>query len=318
MLRKAACILLVAALAAQPAAAQPFGGGEGGGGGSLWQDLHRLQTLYDHIHRWVQRQLSDAIDKVRQKVAPITDTVYAVQHIVQWLQNLSGGLPDLLSGLQLFARVISRFQGAPDPKSGSVAEAARDIIQNAPDSELAQRVRAHDETSAASDSSVAGARAGQESVERTVDRVVLDLTMEQNLEIARQAAQELAARAAHTPSTRAAVQLLIEGFAAFMEQQAAQNADISARINGLVQVQASLSKQLTAVTEQAAMLVEQLAQKHKHEAEQEAVATRMTVVSAVGGVGAAASAIASIVPDSERRGQQEQMYDTMVSLYGER
>ena len=317
MLRKAACVLLVAALAAQPAAAQPSGG-NGGGGGSLWQELHSLHTLYEQYHRWVQRQLSDAIDKVREKVAPITDTLHAASQIVRWLQNLSGGLPDLLSGLQLFARVISRFQGAPDPPSGSVADAAREIIQQAPSSELAQRVRAHDETSAASDSSVSGARAAQEAVERTVDRVVLDLTMEQNLEVARQAAQELASRAAHTPSTRAAVQLLIEGFAAFMEQQAAQNADISARINGLVQVQASLSKQLTAVTEQAAMLVEQMVQKHKHEAEQEAVATRMTVVSAIGGVGAAASAIASVAPDPERRSQQDQMYQRITSLYGER
>ena len=318
MLRKVACALLITTLAVHPAVAQPSGPGGGGGGGSLWQELYRLHALYEQYHRWVQRQLSEAIDRVREKVAPITDTFYAVNQIVRWLQNLSGGLPDLLSGLQLFARVISRFQGAPDPASGSVAEAARDIIQQAPSSELAQRVRAHDETSAASDSSVSGARAAQEAVERTVDRVVLDLTMERNLEIARQAAQELAERAAHTPSTRAAVQLLIEGFAAFMEQQAAQNADISARINGLVQVQASLSKQLTAVTEQAAMLVEQLVQRHKHEAEQEAVATRMTVVSAIGGVGTVASAIASVVPDSERRGQRDQMYDRLVNLYGER
>lgn len=312
MLRAAVCIALVVALAAQPAMAQT----PGGGGGALWDLLAQLQDLFGRFRSWVGSQFSTGLDAVRAKLAPITDTRYASDSIARWLEGMMGGLPAELRSLLSF--FVGRFRDPAGPPAGSVSEAARQIIEQQPSSELASTVRAHEELSAATDASVARARGAQQVAEDTSSTVSSDMSMATNLEAASASARELAARAAETPSTRAAVQLLIEGFAAFMDQNARQNADLSARLTALVQQQAALSQQLTSVAEQAAALVELLNQQRKREAEQEAVAAKLTVTSALNGVGTALGGVASIAPDDRSRQSERQMYDSISNLYGGR
>lgn len=310
MTRRVICLVIVVLLLAQPAMAQSTSGG----GSSLWDLLRYLQDTFAQLRSWVNSQYSAVADAVRAKIAPITDTAHAARSIASWLESLSRGLPDIFRGL--FDRSVARFRDPAAPAPGTVSSAAREMIAQAPNSELATTVRAHEEVSAATDASVARARAAQESAEETSRAVAADASMAINLETASASARELAARATETPSTRAALQLLIEGFAAYMDQNARQNADLSSRITALVQQQASLSQQLTSLTEQTAALVELANQDRKRQAEEQATAARLTVTSAIGGMGAAAGAIASIAPSDERREAEQRMYRQIIDLHG--
>jgi hypothetical protein len=314
MARILVCAVLVVSLAAGPALAGQQD--SSGGGDFLWDLLNSLFGIFNQFRQWVLSTFNNAIDSVRAKIAPITDTYYAANSIAEWLRSLAGGLPTDLRDLMNWA--ISRFSQPAEPPAGSVQDITRKVVREAPDSSLAQELHAREELSAATDTSVTRARAAQDTAEDVAEDTVEDKTMAENLEVASQAAQELAQRAQNTPSTRAAVQLLVEGFAAFMDQQARQNADISGRITSLVQQQAALSQQLTSVTEQAAALVELMNQREKREMEQSVVASRVMLSSAIEGVGAGLQGIASIAPGEDKRRAEDTMYQSFTKVYAGR
>jgi len=306
MLRTAAILVLVLAVAASPAHAQTSGGG-------LWDVLRFLQQTYNSVRSWVTSQFNGAVDAIRGNLAPLTDASHAANSIARWLESMATSLPSefrwLLDG------AVARFRQAPPPRPGSISHTVQQVIRDNPESPIARKVRAHEELSAATELSVARARAAQKSAEDTAQEVSQDLSMAVNLQVAESTGRELAARAAETPSTRAAVQLLIEGFAAFMDQQARQNADISARITAMVQQQAALSQQLTSVTEKVSDLVELMSEQQKRDAEESLVAARSAVSSGLSLAAGGLQAIASMAPSDRSREQENRMYRSISEVY---
>jgi hypothetical protein len=308
MLRTAGALVLVLALAAGPAHAQTAGGG-----GGLWDLLRLLQDTYNSVRNWVTSQFNGAVDAIRGNLAPITDAYHAANSIARWLESTASGLP---SGFRwILDGAVARFRQAPSPPPGSISHTVQQVIRDNPDSPIARKVHAHEELSAATELSVARSRAAQKSAEDTAQQVSQDLSMAANLGVAESTARELAARAAQTPSTRAAVQLLIEGFAAFMDQQARQNADVSARITAMVQQQAALSQQLTSVTEKVSDLVELMSEQQKREAEESLVAARSAVSSGLGLATGGLAAIASMAPGDQSREREDRMYRSISEVY---
>lgn len=303
-MRTIACILLVVALAAQPAAAQTSGSSV-----QLWNLLRQMQQMFDQLRSWVTDQLNSATDAIRSNIAPITDTYHAARSIASWLESLASGLPG--EARSLLDGAISRFRSAQGPLPGSPGAAARPIVERHPSSPLARTVRAHEELSASVDLSVARARAAQQVAEESARVTVQDASPVMNLEIASASARELSARAMEVPSTRAAVQLLIEGFAAYMDQNARQNADLSTRLTALVQQQAALSQQLTSLTERTADLVELLNQQRKAEAEGAAATTQALLDSNLGGM----RSVVGILGTTTDRSRDEEVYGSIRSIW---
>lgn len=307
MVKTAVLALLVVSLAAQPALAQTTGSSS-----PLWDLLRQLQETFAQLRSWVTSQLNNALDAARSRISPITDTYHAANSIARWLESMAASLPGELRSI--LDSAIFRFRQAVPPPPGSASDTVRRIIQEHPDSPLAQSVRAREELSGATDASVGRARGAQQTSEDVAHAVSQDASMAVNLEVASASARELAARAQQTPSTRAAVQLLIEGFAAFMDQQARQNADLSARLTALVQQQSALSQQLTSVTEQTAALVELLNDQRKREIEAAVAATQAAMEDGIGGMRGMAATMRSVAD----RSAESELYESLANFYRRR
>jgi len=258
---------------------------------------------------WVRGNVNKAIDAVRSELAPITDTLYAANELVNWVVSIVSSLPGEFRGI--LQGTIDRLRSAIEPRPGTVSHAARKLIEENPDSELAQKVRAIEKAAVAAELSAAKARVARQVSENAATATASDPSPEVNVRIASAAAQELAARAQQTPSTRAAVQLLIEAFAAFMDQQARRDSDVSSRVTAIVQQQAVLSEQLATLAEQSSTLVQLVAEQQKREAESAAVAAATAASSVMGGFTAVGKVLEKSADDTRR----ERLYRALTELY---
>jgi len=259
MMRIVMAALLILALAAPAAAGVP----PAQSGTSLWNLLAQLQQLFSQLRAWISGQLDDAVDGARERLSPILDTAHAAQTLARWVESVSKWLP---SDLQyLVQRAADRLRQAPAPKPGTGPAVVQEVIKTAPTGPVADRARALDTMTAENSVSVGKARAAQIANEMVAQAVLADQTPALNVSTAQQAARELALRAQQTPSTRAAIQLLVEAFAAQMDLVARYHADVVGRLGAAVQQQVALGQQLVTSTERLAAAVELLNEQQKQQ-----------------------------------------------------
>lgn len=278
----------------------------------LWDLLSQLQQLYRQLWQWVSGVLDTATDEVREQLSPLLDTVHAARALGEWVSALARGMP---SDVQwMLQRVAWRLQAAPAPRPGTGRAVVQQVATAAPDSEVAERARAMDRLSAETSVAVARARAAQATGARVAEGVVGDPTPRVVAEHAQQAARELAARGQATPSTRAAVQLLVEAFAASMDLQSRYHLDLVTRLNALVQQQVALGEQLTVNTERLAAAVELL------NAEQKAELARQTTaaVAMLQQQGTAMEAVVAAAGMLRDRSAQQALYAALRELARQR
>ncbi len=300
---------VVVALLAQPAMAQAGGAAAGSPSSELWALLRQIQRKISEITSWIWSQVNDAVDAIRSNLSPVIDTYHAVNSIARWVESMANSLPAEFSSI--LRGTVDRLRNVAEPRPGTFASAVQKLIEEKPDSELARAIRAREEMSAASEVNVAKARISQKVAEGVARSFAEDTSAEINVQVASASARELAARAQHTPSTRAAVQLLIEGFAAFMDQQAHQNSDISSRLTSLVQQQALLSQQLTTIAEQSSTLVQLIADQQKREAEAAAATMSRAMDNGLSGLHALTQALQASTDSSGQR----RLYETLRNVH---
>jgi hypothetical protein len=274
--------------------------------------LRQLQQLYWQLWRWVFGQLDEATDRVREGVSPVLDTVYAAKALAHWVADMARYMPGDFR--YLLERAADRLRTPASPRPGTPRYVAEQVVRSQPTGPVPARAHALDTLTAENTVAATKARAAQQANERAAAAVVADRTPEAAATAAQQAARELAARAQNTPSTRAAVQLLVEAFAAQMDLQARYHLDLVARLGALVQQQVALGQQLTTNTERLAAAVELLNEQQKQQLVEQtaaAVATLQQNSSAMEAVVRAAAAM------RDRSGETA-LYDALRDLAKQR
>lgn len=262
MTRAIALLLVIAMMAPAAAAGTPSGAvALAQSGGGLWALLQQLQQIYYQVWEWINGQMDVALDGVREQISPILDNVYAAETLSRWLTGLAGSLPSHLQ--YLLTGAAGRLRTIPAPKPGTPEEATQRVVRANPTGAVAERARVLDSVRAENTAGVAQARAAREMSEDVSQRSLDDPQPRVLSETATAMAQDLAARALQTPSTRAAVQLLVEAFAAQMDMTGRYHLDTTSRFNALVQQQVAISQQLSTNTERLATAVEFLTEEQK-------------------------------------------------------
>lgn len=239
----------------------------------LFRYLQQLEQQIQQVQEWLW-SLNSYTDAARESLAPILDRVYAAQELAARLEALATALPDHAS--QALRSMASRLRLFPPPRPRTPRWVIDQIIQADPTSETAQDAKRLDQVSGHNAIAQASARSAVESARAAARQVTADMTPQVDARAGTAAARELALRAQNTPSTRAAVQLLVEGLAAQMDQQARIGAHITDREAALVQQQALLSQQLEAIVDRLVAAIDlQNAQQKEQLARRSAAAIGM-------------------------------------------
>jgi hypothetical protein len=146
------------------------------------------------------------------------------------------------------------------------------VIHASPQGETAQQARALDEATEQNVAALATALSATETAQATASQVVEDLSPQVDTQAALSAARDLAVRAQVTPSTRAAMQLLVEAIAAQIDQQSHTAASVIGRQTASIQQQTLLSLQLAAVVDRLVALNDQENAHQKEQVAQHAAA----------------------------------------------
>jgi hypothetical protein len=304
MMRIVTSVLLILALAAPASAGTVSLQAQS----PIWEFLRQLQQLYWQLWGWVSGQLDEATDKVREGISPVLDTVYAAKALAQWVADMARYMPGDFR--YLLERAVSRLRTPPSPRRGTPRYVAEQVVKAQPAGPVAERAQALDRLTAENTVAANKVRAAQQANEQAAAAVIGDRAPEASAAAAQKAARDLAARAQNTPSTRAAVQLLVEAFAAQMDLQARYHLDLAARLGALVQQQVTLGQQLTTSTERLAAAVELLNEQQKQQLVEQttaAVATLQQNSSAMEAVVRAAAAM------RDRSGEAT-LYDALRGL----
>jgi hypothetical protein len=220
---------------------------------ALLQFLRQLQQQIYQVSAWLW-SLTDPTDALREQLAPILDRVYAAQDLAQRIQALAASLPASLQWV--FGALAARLRALPAPRAGTPRWTIERVIQTQPAGPVAEQARALDRVLEHNATALAGARTAAETARTAAQEVADDPRPGADAEAAVAAAQELAARAQTTPSTRAAVQLLVEAFAAQMDQHARMALHVVARQTAVIQQQALLGQQLATVVDRLATAID--------------------------------------------------------------
>ncbi len=262
-------LLLALALVTPPAYAQSLDEGLGSLD-ELFSFLRQLQRQIEQVAQWVW-QLSDYSDAARESLAAILDRVYAAQVLARRIESLANGLPgrvrSSLTGLG------ARLRTVPAPQPAKPRWVIEQVITADPNSDIAQQARILDQVTEQNATALASVRSAAESAQIAAQQVADDLSPHSDAMAAVAAARELALRAQTTPSTRAAMQLLVEALAAQIDQQSRMGVHLVGRQTAMIQQQTLLSQQLaTAVDRLAAIIDQQNAQQKDQLARRSAAA----------------------------------------------
>ncbi len=254
-------LLLVVALGATPVRAQ-IPGGDLGGLDALLGFLRQFEQQIEQIFAWMWDVL-DYTDAARESLAPILDRAYSAQVLARRIESLAAGLPGrvrlALNGLAGRLRAISA------PRPGTPRWVVEQVIRADPHSETAQQARTLDRVTEQNATALATARSAAETARVAAQQIAEDRSPLRDAQAAISAARELALRAQHTPSTRAAMQLLVEAMAAQIDQQSRMAVSLVGRQTAVIQQQSLLSQQLASVVDQLAAVI---AQQNAQEKEQ--------------------------------------------------
>lgn len=212
----------------------------------LFRYLQQLEQQIQQVQEWLW-SLNSYADAARESLAPVLDRVYAAQELAARLEALAAALPNHAS--QALRSMASRLRLFPPPRPRTPRWVVDQIVKADPASEIAQDARKLDQVSGHNAIAQASSRSAVEAARAAARQVTADMSPQMDAQAGTAAARELALRAQSTPSTRAAVQLLVEAVAAQMDQQARMGAHVTAREAALVQQQALLSQQLEALVD---------------------------------------------------------------------
>ncbi len=235
-------------------------GGDWNPADGLLTFLSQLQQQMEEILVWIGR-VADYSDAADHSLAPILDRAYSAQVLARRVEALAAGMPSrfqaALRGLAARLRVI------PLPRLGSPQWVIEQVIHASPQGETAQQARALDQVTEENVATLATALSVTEVAQISASQVVEDLSPQVEAQVAVSAARDLAIRAQYTPSTRAAVQLLVEAMAAQIDQQSHSTISVIGRQTAAIQQQTLLSLQLAAVVDRLATLNDQENAHHK-------------------------------------------------------
>lgn len=249
----AIALLLVVTLGAAPAQAQ-MPGGDFGALDELFGFLRQLEQRIEQMVAWMWNVINYT-DAARESLAPILDRVYSAQVLARRIESLAAGLParvrSALNGL------VGRLRSVPAPRPGTPRWVVEQVITAAPHGDTAQQARTLDQVTEQNATALATARGAADSAWATAQQVAQDLSPQADAQAAIAAARELALRAPYTPSTRAAMQLLVEAMAAQIDLEGRMAASLVGRQTATIQQQTLLSQQLATVVERLAAFIDQ-------------------------------------------------------------
>ena len=246
-------LLLAIALGAPPAHAQGLGT-DFESLDELFGFLRQLEQQIQQVFEWVW-QLTDYTDAARESLAPILDRVYGAQVLARRIESLAAGLPgrarSTLTGL------AGRLRTVPAPRPAKPRWVIEQVITAAPDSDTAQGARKLDQVAEQNAMALASVRSAAEAARTAAQQVAVDMRPQADAAAAVAAARELALRAQQTPSTRAAMQLLVEAIAAQIDQQSRMGVHLVGRETALIQQQTLFSQQLATMVDRLAAIIDQ-------------------------------------------------------------
>ncbi len=265
-------LLLVLALAAPPAFAQSVDPGLESLD-DLLSFLRQLWQQIDQVFEWVW-QLTDYADTARESLAPILDRAYSAQVLARRIESLIAGLPERVQST--LTALANRLRTVPAPQPAKPRWVLEQVISADPNSDTAQQARKLDQVAEQNATALASVRSAAEVARAAAQQVARDMSPQSDAMAAVAAARELALRAQDTPSTRAAMQLLVEAMAAQIDQQSRMAMHQVGRQSALIQQQTLLSQQFaTMVDRLAAMIDQQNAQQKEQLARQTAAAANV-------------------------------------------
>ena len=226
-------------------------GGDWNTGSGLLIFLGQLHRQIEEILTWIG-QVGDYSAVAGQTLAPILDRLYSAQELARRIDALAAGLPRRFQAM--LRHLAGRLRAIPLPRVGSPRWVVEQVVQASPQGETAQQARALDQVTEQNVAALATALSATEAAQIAASQIIEDLSPQMDAQVALSAARDLAIRAQYTPSTRAAVQLLVEAMAAQIDQQSHAAASIIGRQTASIQQQTLLSLQLAAVVDRLATL----------------------------------------------------------------
>ncbi len=229
-------------------------GGDWNPADGLLAFLSQLHQQIEEVIAWIGRVAGDS-DAAYHPLAPILDRAYGARVLARRIDALATGMP---SRFQTALRSLAaRLRMIPLPRLGSPRWVFEQVIRASPQGETAQQAQALDQATEENVDALATALSATEAAQISASRIVEDLRPQVDAQVAISAARDLAIRAQYTPSTRAAIQLLVEAMAAQIDQQSHTAVSVIGRQTAAIQQQTLLSLQLAAVVDRLATLNDQ-------------------------------------------------------------
>ncbi len=216
--------------------------------------LRQLEGQIEQIFVWMGR-LDDYANAGRELFAPMLDRAYSAQVLAQRVESLAKRLPGRVQSA--LTGLVGRLRSVPAPHHGTPRWIVEQVITASPHGDTAQQARTLDQVTEQNATALATARSAAEIAQVATQQVLQDLSPQVDARTAISAAHELALRAKYTPSTRAAMQLLVEAIAAQIDQESHTAVSLLGRQAAAIQQQTLLSQQLAAVVDRLAAVIEQ-------------------------------------------------------------
>lgn len=248
----ALAFLLVITLAASPAQASSFS--DDSALGELFNFFRLLHRQIEETLAWIG-QATDYSDPMREFLVPILDRAYSAQELTRRLDALAASLPRRVQAV--LVDLASRLRRAPQPRPHTPRWVIEQVIHGSPQGETAQQAQVLDQVTEQNVAALATALGAAETARLAASQVVHDDGPRTSEYDGVSAARDLAVRAQYTPSTRAAMQLLVEAIATQIDQQAHASAAVIGRQTASIEQQTLLSLQLATVVDRLVALNDQ-------------------------------------------------------------
>ncbi len=193
--------------------------------------LRQLEQQIEQLSGWM-RALVDSADAEREFLAPILDRAHSAQVLARRIESLAAGLPGRLQAA--LRSLANRLRSIPTPRPATPPWVVEQVITRDPTSAIARQARMLDQVAAQNAAALTATRSAAEVAQMAAQQVAQDLSPVMDAQAAIAAARELALRAQTTPSTRAAMQLLVAAVAAQLDQQSRTGIHMIGRQTALI------------------------------------------------------------------------------------
>ena len=227
------------------------------------------------------------------------------------IESLAAGLPARVRAA--LNGVAARLRSVASPRPWTPRWVVEQVITAAPNGETAQQARTLDQVTEQNATALATARGSAETARATAQQVAQDLSPQADAQAAIAAARELALRAQQTPSTRAAMQLLVEAIAAQIDLESRMAASQVGRQTAVIQQQTLLSQQLATVVDRLAAFIDQQNAQEKEQLARRSAAAATVIESQRQTYGDIAAGLLDL--NSEQRQQaMDQFFDLLAGM----